>query len=117
MTDSTLDRLRAICLALPEAAERETWGDPTFRILDKIFAMVKSGDGRVAVWCKAPPGVQVVLASADPERFFRPPYVGSKVWIGVRLDVHVDWEELAGMIEESYRMTAPKRLGALLDAR
>jgi hypothetical protein len=108
-------RLRHICLALPEAMEKETWGDPTFRIRDKIFAMAKFGDGRASVWCKAPPGVQAILVGADPDRFFKPPYVGPSGWIGIRLDVEVDWEELEGMVEESYRMTAPKRLSARLE--
>ena len=76
MSDEPMDRLRAICLALPEAAEKEAWGDPTFRVRDKIFAMVKVGDGRISVWCKAPPGSQAVLVGADPDLFFVPPYVG-----------------------------------------
>ena len=78
MAKKPTDRLRNICLALPEAEERETWGDPTFRVRDKIFAMEKRGDGRVSIWCKAPPGSQMVLVGADPERFFVPPYVGHK---------------------------------------
>ena len=73
------DRLRAICLALPEAVEKEAWGDPTFRVHDKIFAMEKRGDGRISVWCKAPPGSQMVLVGADPDRFFVPPYVVTRV--------------------------------------
>ena len=79
--------------------------------------MAGGGDGRMAVWCKAPPGVQAVLVSADPARFFKPPYVGHKGWIGVYLDVEVDWLELAGLIEESYQMTAPKRLSVRLAGR
>jgi len=112
-----LDRLRPICLALPEAVEKETWGDPTFRVRDKIFAMHKVGDGRESVWCKAPPGAQGVLVGADPGRFYVPPYVGHNGWVGVRLDIEIDWDELADIVEESYRMTAPKRLAALLDQR
>lgn len=115
MTDDAVGRLRAICLALPEATERETWGDPTFRVRDKIFAMPNRGDGQVSVWCKAPPGVQGMLVGADPARFFVPPYVGRHGWVGVRLDGPVDWEELAELVEESYRRTAPKRLAARLD--
>ena len=114
MGDHAIDRLRTICLALPEATEQETWGDPTFRVRGKIFAMPKSGDGRPAVWTKAPPGVQGMLVGADPARFFVPPYVGHHGWVGVRLDGAVDWEELAELVEESYRRTAPKRLAALL---
>jgi predicted DNA-binding protein (MmcQ/YjbR family) len=107
---AALDRVRGICLALPEAVEKETWDIPTFRIRDKIFAMGHVADGRVAVMCKAPPGAQAVLIEAAPERFFRPPYVGPKGWIGIRLDGAVDWDEVTGLIDRSYRMTAPKRL-------
>jgi hypothetical protein len=78
MPQQPIDRLRAICLALPEAAEKKTWGDATFRVRDRIFVMEKRGDGRVSVWCKAPEGSQMVLVGADPERFFVPPYVGHK---------------------------------------
>jgi hypothetical protein len=70
------------------------------------------------MWCKAPPGVQELLVGAAAERFFVPPYVGHHGWIGAWLDeVELDWDELGDLIEESYRMTAPKRLSALLDAR
>ncbi len=117
MPGHPLERLRAICLAFPEATEQETWGDPTFRVRDKIFAMPRAGDGRVSVWCKAPPGVQEMLVSAAPARFFVPPYVGHNGWVGVRLDGEIDWDELAGIAEASYRMTAPKRLLRLLDQR
>ncbi|HXT35795.1 MAG TPA: MmcQ/YjbR family DNA-binding protein [Chloroflexota bacterium] len=110
-----LARLRAICLGLPEAIERETWGRPTFRIKEKIFAMMAGEHGVEAVWCKAPVGIQEILVGSDPERFFRPPYVGPKGWIGVRLDVEVDWEELTGFLEDSYRLIAPRRLAGLLD--
>jgi hypothetical protein len=117
--DETLERLRAVCLALPEASEHLFGGHthPTFRVRDKIFAMYMDdhhGSGQVALWCKAPPGAQQVLVGADPERFFAPPYVGPKGWIGVRLDRGVDWEELEALVTESYRMTAPKRLLAQL---
>ena len=114
MLDDPLDRVRAICLALPEATEQENWGDPTFRVRARIFAMPKRGDGRVSLWCKAPPGMQDVLLGADPERYFVPPYVGHHGWIGVRLDVPVEWDEVADLVLESYRLTAPKRLAALL---
>lgn len=115
MGESSTDRLRRICLALPEAAEKEAWGDPTFRVKDKIFAMEKRGDGRISVWCKAPPGSQEVLVGADPERFFRPPYVGSRGWIGIRLDSGPDWDEVGALVTRSYRLIAPKRLAARLD--
>ena len=105
----TLARLRTICLALPEAVEKTTWDAPTFRIRDKIFAMVHDTGGRSGVWFKAPPGVQTILTEADPQRFFSPPYVGPKGWVGVWLDRSIDWEEMADLISRSYRMTAPKR--------
>ena len=72
MPEQPIAHLRAICLALPEAVEKEAWGDPTFRVRDKIFAMEKRGDGRISLWCKAPAGSQMVLVGADPERFFVP---------------------------------------------
>jgi hypothetical protein len=115
MTTQPIDRLRAICLGFPEAVEKEAWGDPTFRVRGKIFAMEKRGDGRVSLWCKAPPGSQVVLVGADPEPFFVPPYVGHKGWVGVRLDSSPDWEEVAALVKRSYRLIAPKRLAALIE--
>ncbi len=115
MAKQPIDRLRAICLALPEAREKEAWGDPTFRVRDKIFAMEKRGDGRISVWCKAPPGSQAVLVGADPQRFFVPPYVGSKGWVGIRLDNDPDWDEVTRLIKRSYKLIAPKRLAALIE--
>jgi hypothetical protein len=110
---AALDRLRAICLALPEASERRTWDSQTFRVREKIFAM-HVGEGRAAaLWCKAPQGVQELLIEADPDRFFRPPYVGPKGWIGVRLSPAPDWADVADLVSRSWRMTAPKRLAAL----
>jgi hypothetical protein len=110
-TAGSLERLRAICLALPEAAEKQTWEIPTFRIRDKIFAMAHDPD---TVWCKAPRGVQAILVGAAPDRFFVPPYVGHKGWIGFHLDRTTDWAEVAALISRSYRMTAPKRLAGLV---
>jgi predicted DNA-binding protein (MmcQ/YjbR family) len=112
--DRAETRLRAICLALPEATEKQAWGDPTFRIRDRIFAMLKRGDGRASAWLKAPDGAQEVLIGADPARFFRPPYVGHRGWIGIRLDDGPDWTEVAALVRRSYRLTAPKRLAATL---
>jgi predicted DNA-binding protein (MmcQ/YjbR family) len=114
MANRPIDRLRAICLALPEAEERETWGAPTFRVRDKIFVMERADGDRAAFWCKAPPGSQAVLVGADPDRFFVPPYVGHKGWIGMRLDRRPDWREVAVVVQRSYRLTAPKRLAALI---
>ena len=110
------DRLRRICLALPEAEEIETWGHPTYRIRKKIFVGCGADeDGRPQMSCKAPPGEQRALVASNPERFFVPAYVGSKGWVGVYLDGAVDWTEITELVEESYRMTAPKRLAALLE--
>lgn len=114
--DAAEARLRAICLGLPEAAEKVAWGDPTWRVRDRIFAMLKRGDGRPSVWLKAPEGAQEVLVGADPQRFFRPPHVGHKGWVGLRLDGASDggpdWDEVARQVRRSFRLTAPKRLGA-----
>lgn len=82
---------------------------PTYRIANKIFAMERPQDDAVAVWCKAQPGSQAILVGADPKRFFVPPYVGPKGWIGIRLDARVDWKEVATLVERSYRLIAPKR--------
>jgi hypothetical protein len=114
MPQEPIERLRAICLALPEAVEKEAWGDPTFRVRDKIFAMEKRGDGRDSVWCKAPEGSQMVLVGADPDRFFVPPFLGHKGWVGVRLDCGPDWNEIAALVRRSYRLVAPKRLSVLV---
>ncbi len=115
MIEGMLDQLRSICLALPEASEQGGVGNPSFKVRNKIFAMQHGVDGRPSLWCKAPPGAQDVLIGSDPERFFVPPYVGHHGWVGVYLDVELDWDEVADLIKESYRMTAPKRLYALLD--
>jgi predicted DNA-binding protein (MmcQ/YjbR family) len=113
MKQHSLRRLRPICLALPEAEERETWGEATFRVRSKIFCMHLAGDE--ALWCKAPPGSQTILVNADPKRFFVPPYVGHKGWVGMRLDRGVDWREVHAMVERSYRMTAPRKLARRLE--
>ena len=112
ISEQAVDRLRAICLGLPEAVEKETWDDPTFRVRDRIFALVRRGDGRLSFWCKAPEGSQLVLVGADPDRFFVPPYVGHKGWVGVQLDPEPDWAEVAALVRRSYRLIAPKRLSA-----
>ena len=111
--DEPLERVRAICLALPETTEAASMGRPTFQVRGKNFVLYMDNhhnDGRLALWCKAPPGAQEVLVSADPARFFVPPYVGHNGWIGIRLDRDPDWDEVAFLLADSYRMTAPKRL-------
>jgi hypothetical protein len=111
-----LERVRAICLALPEATEKIAWGAPTFRVRDKIFAMYLANhhnDGRIALWCNAPKGLQEVLVGSEPNRFFRPPYVGTRGWIGLHLQANSD-EAVAGFVREAYCMTAPNKLRTLL---
>jgi hypothetical protein len=105
-------RIRAICLELPEAAEKPFGGhtSPAFRVRDKMFVVISEDQTSMTV--KAPRGVQGILVNSDPERFFVPKYVGSKGWVGVRLDLGSppDWEEMAEVINESYCLTAPARL-------
>jgi predicted DNA-binding protein (MmcQ/YjbR family) len=115
MTDEGLAELRAICLAFPEAEETGGVGNPSFKVRAKIFAMRHEMEGRSSMWCKAPPGFQAELVRTRPEVYFVPPYVGHNGWIGVWLDVPLDWDEIADHIDDSYRMTAPKRLVKLLD--
>jgi hypothetical protein len=114
-----LPRLRALCLALPEATEKLSHGEPTW-FVRKVFVTFagRHHDDRVAFWCAAPPGVQEALVGSDPLRFFRPPYVGGRGWLGVYLDVPgVDWAEIGEIVADAYREVAPKRLAAQLDAR
>jgi len=115
LAPSPLARLRKVCLALPEAHEVEAWGEPTFRVRNKMFATFADahnhhGAGRPAVWCKAGPGNQAIMVDTAPNRFFVPPYVGPSGWIGIWLDKRVDWREVADLIGEAYRLAAPKRL-------
>ena len=117
--DDPVTRVRAICCALPEVTERLSHGAPTFFIREKkTLATVHDdhhGDGRAAMWCPAPPGVQEQMVEAEPTRFFRPPYVGHRGWLGLRLDIAPDWDEVAGVVEEAYRLVAPKTLIKQLD--
>jgi predicted DNA-binding protein (MmcQ/YjbR family) len=113
----TFERIGEVCLGLPEAELKPFGGHtaPAYRVRDKLFVMT-SEDG-TSMTLKARPGVQQALVGDDPERFFVPPYVGSKGWVGIRLRsedgwVDHDWDEIADLIEQSYRMTAPKRLAA-----
>jgi predicted DNA-binding protein (MmcQ/YjbR family) len=116
MSDRPFAKLREICLALPEAVEKPFAGHsaPGFRVRDKFFAMGSDHNGEISVWCKAPPGAQEVLTGAEPARFFVPPYLGPKGWVGVRLGGDVDWNMVEDLVQDSYRMTAPKRLLALM---
>lgn len=114
-----LAEVRRRCLALPETTERLSHGAPTFFVRDKktfvMFLDDHHGDGRLALWCAAPPGVQAELVDQEPDRFFRPPYVGHRGWLGVRLDRDPDWDEIAGIVTDAYRVVAPKTLVRRLD--
>jgi predicted DNA-binding protein (MmcQ/YjbR family) len=124
VSDAIYLKFQAICLKLPEAAEKQTWDVQTFRVREKIFAMFGTGAGGTATGgtggddatatVKAPPGAQQTLVGADPERFYVPPYVGPKGWVGIRLDDTVDWAEIEALMVRSYRLIAPKRLAALI---
>ncbi|HYY81049.1 MAG TPA: MmcQ/YjbR family DNA-binding protein [Actinomycetes bacterium] len=118
MPTDPLERLRRLCLALPETTERQSHGEPTWFVRDrKTFVSYADHhhDDRLAFWCAAPPGAQEALVAADPGRYFRPPYVGHRGWLGVYLDVAVDWEEIGDLVADAWRMVAPKRLLAELD--
>jgi hypothetical protein len=112
--ERVLERLRTIRAGLPETSERLSHGAPTFFVREKrSFVMVLTdhhGDGRFALWCAAPEGLQGMLVEADPDRFFVPPYVGHRGWIGVRLDRGLDWDEITGIVEDAYAEVAPATL-------
>ena len=111
-----VDSLRQICLSFPEAAEKETWGHPTFRVNNKMFVTCSKGDTtNPTMTLKAPPGEEELLL-ASGGRFFFPSYVGSKGWIGITLSTSTDWDEIRELVDDSYRLIAPKRLVKALDA-
>ena len=106
-----VDRLRALCLALPEVTEKLSHGEPTW-FVKKSFVMFADHhhDDRLAFWCAAPEGMQEALVAVKPERFFRPPYAGVRGWLGVYLDVPVDWAQVSDLVEDAYRVIAPGKL-------
>ena len=114
-----LAHVRAACRTLPEVEERLSHGAPTFFVRGKksfvMFHDDHHGDGRLAVWCAAPPGAQAELVDQEPDRFFRPAYVGHRGWIGVRLDRGVDWDEVGSIVTDAYRQVAPATLVRRLD--
>jgi hypothetical protein len=119
-TDQTLERLRALSLALPEAWEKISHGEPTFWVQKRMFATFANannhhGAGRDAVWCKASHMTQQMVVSRWPDRYFVPPYVGTSGWFGIYLDRRPNWREVADRLEGSYRLVAPRRLLAALD--
>lgn len=112
MSDSQLDRVRRVCRALEGATEKKAWGEPTFRVKNRLFAMFASatnhhGAGREALWCYAPAGVQPRLVEAAPDRIFVPPYMGTKGWIGLWLD-RVSDEELEVHVGIAHRGIAER---------
>ncbi len=120
--DDPVERLRRICLALPEATERVSHGEPSFFAgatkSARQFVTLddhRHGADHVAFWCPAPPGAQEALIAADPQRYFRPPYVGSRGWVGVRIHDRPDWDEVAEVVADAYRQVAAPRLLAQLD--
>jgi hypothetical protein len=116
------EQLAAICLALPEVTERLSHGAPTWFVRGRSSFATLWADGHHEhafphLWVAGPPGAQQELTESEPDRFFRPPYVGSRGWIGVRLDRDVNWAEIAELCQDGYRAVAPARLAALLDRR
>ena len=115
-----LDRLRELCLAFPESSEKLAWGEPTFRAREKLFAMYASasnhhGAGRPAVWIKATPANQDLVVSSDPDRYFKPPYVGPSGWIGVWLDKRPPWTAVQSLLDDGFRQVAHKKVLAVMD--
>ncbi|HEX4496750.1 MAG TPA: MmcQ/YjbR family DNA-binding protein [Thermoanaerobaculia bacterium] len=120
MAKDPLETLRRLCLALSEVTERLSHGEPTWFVRGKkTFVMYANHhhDDRLGFWCAAPDGAQDALVGSAPDRFFVPPYVGHRGWLGVWLDVAVDWAQIADLVEAAYRRVAPAKLVAELDAR
>jgi hypothetical protein len=115
MGTGPLDRLREVCRALPEAIEGISVHHPSFKVRGRTFVMFADGDGTPALWIKSTAGEQTELVASDPERFFVPPYLGPRGWVGMRLDRDVDWGEAAELVADGYRRAAPKRLVRQLD--
>ena len=118
MSQKHLERVRRICATLPETTEKLSHGEPTFFVRKKVFAMFSDNhhhDGHVAVIVPAPPGIQQMLIESSPVKFYKPPYVGVRGWIGIELGQISD-EELASHIRQAWRLIAPKKLQALVEA-
>src|SRR5438067_11630269 len=112
MSQKHLQRIRRICATLPETTEKLSHGEPTFFVRKKVFAMFSNNhhhDGHVAVLLPAPPGIQAMLVENSPEKFYKPPYVGGRGWVGIELDCISD-EELAAHLRQAWRLIAPKKL-------
>lgn len=110
--DALIDRVRQIALALPDTSEKLSHGEPAFFVRGKLFFTIDNnhhGSGHVAVWCNAPPGAQESLVEAEPKHFFRPPYVGTKGWLGVRLDSGLAWPVITDLLKQAHATTARRR--------
>jgi hypothetical protein len=109
-----VERLRALCLALPEVNERNSHGEPGWFVRGKRqFVALDDhhhGTDRLAFWCAAPINAQQELLAENPQRYFRPPYVGHRGWVGVHIDDDPDWDEIAELVRDAYRQVAPKSL-------
>jgi len=120
-SNPAIKKLRAVCLALGQVVEKEAWGECTFRVVNgPMFAMTDNNhhqSGHVAVWVKAPAMAQEILISSDSRRFFKPPYMGHKGWVGVRLDSKPDWEQLTAILKDGYEMSLPVRKAARAASR
>jgi hypothetical protein len=114
--ENRIAQLDDLCLIFPESVkDTEGVGSPAFKVRKKIFAMQHPMKDRPSLWCKAPEGAQQILVGSDPVMFFVPPYVGQHGWIGVYLDVELDWDFISTLVKDSYCMTAPKKLVKLLN--
>ena len=120
-SNPAIRKLRAVCLALGEVVEKEAWGECTFRVIDgPMFAMTDNNhhqSGHMAVWVKAPAMAQEILINSDSKRFFRPPYMGHKGWVGVRIDSKPDWEQLTEILKDGYEMSLPVKKAARAASR
>jgi hypothetical protein len=106
--EKALKRVRALCLALPDAAENISRGHtPMFTSSGKNFAIVARGESRPSLWIAAAGGAQEVLVAAEPERYFRPAYVGGRGWVGAWLDVDVDWDSVEDLLRDGHKLVAP----------
>lgn len=114
MSQPQIERVRRLCVAFPETEERLSHGESTFFVRQRVFAMMAinhHNDGRIAVWLSAPPGIQAILMHTAPQKYFKPPFVGVRGWIGVNLEIAGD-DELEFHLGEAWRLVAPKRLQA-----
>ena len=107
-----IQQVREIALSLPDAMEKLSHGEPAFFVKKKLFVTIDDnhhGSGHVAVWCNAPPGAQESLVAADPKHFFRPPYVGTAGWLGIRLDSGLPWPVIADLLKQAHATSSVKK--------